>query len=320
MRCYFAPMEGVTGWVFRQAHHRYFGGVKKYFLPFYSPTHDRNFTAREMRDLLPEHNAGLPAVPQVLTKVPEDLLWAVERFRDMGYTEVNLNLGCPSGTVVAKGKGSGMLADPESLDRFLDQVFSVRWTQISVKTRLGIRDPEEFYKILAVFDRYPICELTVHVRVQKDFYREKARGEWFRYAVEHTSLPLCYNGDLVSAADCAGFGRAYPDVPVMLGRGLVSDPALARKANGGPPADRESLRAFHDEVYHGYCADFGSARNAVSRMKELWFYLVSLFEVDPKLEKAMKRSASPSEYEGLADRILAESPLRRDAAPGWLIR
>ena len=124
MNYYFAPLEGVTGSEFRRAHHRWFPGVDAYYMPFLSPTQDHVFTPRELRNVLPEHNQGFRAVPQLLTKNPEDFLWCAGELAAMGYGEVNLNLVCPSGTVTAKGKGAGMLARPEELDCFLDTVFS----------------------------------------------------------------------------------------------------------------------------------------------------------------------------------------------------
>ena len=144
MRHYFAPMEGLTDSVYRRLHHKYFPGVDRYYMPFFSPTVHRQLTQRESRELPEADSVDFAAVPQVLTKVPEDFLWASEVIRDRGYDEVNLNLGCPSGTVTAKGKGSGMLADPEDLDRFLDAVFSKCPIAVSVKTRLGMQLPEEF--------------------------------------------------------------------------------------------------------------------------------------------------------------------------------
>ena len=162
MRYDFAPMEGITGFLFRQLHHQYFPGVDRYYIPFLSPTQDHTFTPRELREVLPENNQGLEVVPQLLTKSPEDFLWAAGELSAMGYQTVNLNLGCPSGTVVAKGKGAGMLRCPEDLERFLDTVFSRAPCAVSVKTRLGLSDAAEFGPILEIYNRYPISELIVH--------------------------------------------------------------------------------------------------------------------------------------------------------------
>ena len=162
MRYYFAPLEGVTDSVYRRLHHQYFGGVDRYYMPFFSPTVHRCLSHKEDRELPQADSVPFHAVPQVLTKISADFLWAAEICRDRGYDEVNLNVGCPSGTVVAKGKGAGMLADPVELDRFFDEIFAASPIPVSVKTRLGIADPAEFPALLEVFNRYPIKELTIH--------------------------------------------------------------------------------------------------------------------------------------------------------------
>lgn len=198
MRYYFAPMEGLTDSIYRRLHHRHFGGVHRYYMPFISPTVHRSLTNREDRELPVADSESFTAVPQLMTKVAEDFLWAAQQCADRGYTEVNLNTGCPSGTVVAKKKGAGMLEDLDSLDRFLDGIFAASPLPISVKTRLGLADSEEFLRILEVFNRYPIAELTVHPRVRKQFYSGEVDMEMFRYAAKNSRNRLCYNGDITS--------------------------------------------------------------------------------------------------------------------------
>ena len=318
MRCDYAPMEGITNYLCRNAHHRYFGGVDRYFMPFVSPCKDHVFTKRELRDIIPEHNEGVPVVPQLLTRVPEDFLWAAKELKAMGYREVNLNLGCPSGTVVAKGKGSGLLASAEELDRFLDAIFSGTDLILSVKTRLGLRQEEEFGPLLEVYNRYPIACLTIHPRVQKDFYRGAVRMEAFRAALAMSRNPVCYNGDLVTAEKCQRLEAAFPGLDgVMLGRGLVGDPALGRKLRGGEATDKETLRAFHDTLYAGYCEAFGSAHSAMSRMKEMWFYLIGLFADSGRQAKALRKADTPQKYERQVAEIFRDLPLRQDNLGLW---
>ena len=314
MKIAFAPMEGLTGALYRQAHCRWFGGVDRYFIPFITPTQDHRFTKRELREILPEHNGGLTAVPQLLVRRAEDFLWAAGELAAMGYPEINLNLGCPSGTVVAKGKGSGFLGLPEELERFLDTVFDAAPCAVSIKTRLGLREPEEFGPLLALFQRYPLAELIVHPRVQKDMYKNPPRRAYFARALADSPFPVCYNGDLYTVPALEAFQAEFPAAErIMLGRGLAGDPALARKAEGGPAAGREELRAFHDQVYEGYAGAFGSRRNAMLRMKEVWFYLIHLFEGGEKLDKQMRRSRGPAAYEDIQARMLSELPLRESS-------
>ena len=314
MEYYFAPLEGITGAVFREAHNRCFGGVDAYYMPFLSPTRDRVFTPRDLRNVAPEHNRGFRGVPQLLTREPEDFCWAANALYDMGYDEVNLNLGCPSGTVTAKGKGAGLLADPDGLERLLEGIFAGVRGKISVKTRLGMNDPEEFPRLLELFSRYPISLLILHPRVRADFYKGSVRMDWFRYAADHYRGSLCYNGGLVTPGGCARFQGEYPAISrVMMGRGLLADPALARKMKGGPPASREELRDFHEQLYRRYLELFSGVRNTVFHMKELWSYLCRLFEGDGRLFKQIKKAQDGAAYESAVEQIFRTLPLREGA-------
>ena len=313
-----APMEGLTTVCYRQALHRWFGGVDRYYTPFLTPTQDHRFPKRELREVLPEHNEGMHTIPQLLTCKAEDFLWAANALADMGYREVNLNLGCPSGTVVAKGKGSGFLANPEKLDQFLEEVFTYVKCAVSVKTRLGVKDPEEFPALLEIFRKYPLAQLIVHPRVQKDMYKNIPRMAFFAAAQEDSPFPVCYNGDLYTPAAVEQLLRQFPAVEqVMLGRGLAGDPALARRCKGGAPAGREELEGFVTQIYEGYAAAFDSRRNAMLRMKEVWFYLIHLFEGGDKLSKAIKKARDPLDYEGAVRLVFRELPLAPQLHPRW---
>ena len=300
----FAPMEGITGYVFRNAHHRHFHGIKEYYTPFISPNQTRKLTPRELNDVIPEHNEGIPLIPQILTNRAEDFLSLCQDLSSYGYDTVNLNLGCPSGTVTAKGKGSGMLRDPAVLDAFLDAVFSHAEGPISVKTRLGVSSPDEFAAILDIYDRYPICELTIHPRVMRQLYRGQADRAAFAEALPRCTMPVCYNGDVTTPEELHALETQFPQLSgIMIGRGFIADPALLRRARGGTGASREELRGYLDDLYHGYTELFGSAGCAVSRMKAHWFYLIHRFAGSEKLEKQLRKAREPWEYEVLVNQI-----------------
>lgn len=314
MRYDFAPMEGITGALFRRLHHQFFPGVDRYYMPFLSPTRDHVFTPRELREILPENNPDAEVIPQLLTKVPEDFLWAAGELAAMGYQTVNLNLGCPSGTVVAKGKGSGMLADPSALDAFLDAVFSRAPCAVSVKTRLGLSDPEEFGPLLEIYNHYPLAELIVHPRVQKDGYRHPVRLEAFAPILAASRHPVCFNGGLVTTQDCRDLvGRFSGICGVMIGQGLVANPALVRQIRGGPGADWETLRAFHEALFGGYSQLFGSAHNAMMRMKELWAYLIRLFRDSGPYAKRLRKARDPQTFSQAVDAVFQELELLPEA-------
>ena len=314
MRYYFAPMEGITDSIYRRLHHKYFPGVDRYYMPFISPTIHRQLTHKEDRELPLADSVDFTAIPQVLTKVPEDFLWAAQVCADRGYKEVDLNVGCPSGTVVSKGKGSGMLRSPEELDRFLDAVFSATPLPISVKTRLGIENPEEFPALMEVFNRYPMTELTVHPRVRKDFYKEPVREEWFQYAYENAKMPLCYNGNLCTKAQMDTVAAKYPKVEsLMIGRALIGDPGLICPQG----TTREALKAFHDELMEEYIVVFGSARNAMFRLKENWGFLHLRFENTEKLWKNLRKTTDINEYRSITNEIFQTLPLAEELQVHW---
>lgn len=305
MRYYFAPMEGLTDSIYRRAHHAHFSGVDRYYMPFLSPTIHRTLTHREDRELPMADSVAFTAVPQVLTKVAEDFLWAAQVCRDRGYEEVNLNVGCPSGTVVSKGKGSGMMRDLDHLDRFLEEIFQSSVLPISVKTRLGIENPDEFPAILEIYNRYPIKELTIHPRVRKQFYNGSVNMELFRYAVENCKNPLCYNGDITSIEQLEALAREFPSVDaVMIGRGLVADPGLLC---GG--TDVKALEAFMNELLETYTVEFGGARNAMFRLKENWGLLHPRFEGVDKLWKKLRKTTDLEEYKAITAEIFHTLPL-----------
>lgn len=318
MRYYFAPMEGVTGAVYRRTHRAFFPGVDKYFLPFITPTSTGKLTPRQWREVAPAENEGVPAVPQLLTKRADDFIWCANALFALGYDEVNLNLGCPSGTVTAKGKGAGFLGDPDGLDRFFDAVFAACTGRISVKTRLGLHDPAEFDRLYAVYHRYPICELTIHPRVRQDFYKGAVREGDFAAAYENARLPLVYNGDLVCEDDVRAAACRYPDLSaLMLGRGLIADPSMVLRLRGGARADKRTLQAFHDALYEGYCTRMGDRRVATLRMKELWFYHLNLYADSEKCGKAIKKAQTPAEYEQAAAALFDRCDLLERAVPRW---
>ena len=275
-------------------------------MPFLSPTIHRTLTHKEDRELPVADSVPFTAVPQILTKVSEDFLWAARVCADRGYDEVNLNIGCPSGTVVSKGKGSGMLRDVNALDAFLDAVYRESPLSVSVKTRLGLESPDEFPAILEVLNRYPIKELTIHPRVRKQFYDGNVHMAMFDYAVANSRNPLCYNGDILSLSQAEALQRRYPAVEaVMIGRGLIADPGLLR---GG--TDKESLEGFLTELLEVYEVEFGGSRNAMFRMKENWGFLHSRFEGSDKLWKALRKTTDVSEFKSLSAQILHTCPFR----------
>ncbi len=287
----FAPMEGIGTCYYRRIHHRFFpDGLDRFYTPFLSVHPYLAFRKRDLREIVPKETdtdeditIREMTVPQILAKNSQEIVWAVKKLSGHGFKEINLNLGCPSGTVVKKGGGAGMLADKDRLERTLDEVFSDpdftdTGTSLSVKTRLGIEDVDEFRDILKIFNRYSVKEVVVHPRLLSEQYRGRPHRDVFSWALEHSRIPLAYNGDLFTADDIRAFRDRFPQVShIMLGRGIVSDPALAREAAGGPGLALSELKSFVDELTKEYTEILDNDAQLLLKLKELWFYMGALF-------------------------------------------
>lgn len=308
-----APMEGLTGYVYRQAHRRFYPGLTRYYTPFLSPVKDRALTTRDKNEVLPEHNRDVPVTPQILTRSLDDLLWCAHLLREMGYGEINLNLGCPSATVVSKGKGAGFLREPDAIAALLDGFFSAdTGVRLSVKTRLGMEDPADFECLLEVYNRFPLSELIVHPRVRTDLYKRPTRPEYAALALRESRAPVCYNGDLFSRADVDALAGRFAGLQrAMLGRGLLASPGLLTG-----DADAARLRAFHDALLEGYARQLSGEQNVLYRLKELWFYLRYSFISPEKYFKRIKKSGSLREYLAVIDELFERCPL--DPAPCFI--
>ncbi len=310
MNIYFAPMEGLSGYIYRNAHHVCFNHIDKYFSPFVSVNESGNFKKRELEDLAPEHNGDLVLIPQLLANKTSEFVLFAERIKQMGYKEINLNLGCPSGTVVAKNKGSGFLAKTAELDAFLYGIFAWGGTGISIKTRIGKEHPDEFYELIEIFNKYPIKELTIHPRIQKDFYKNKPNMELFRYALNHSKNPLCYNGNLFTANQYQEFSTGYPGVKsVMLGRGLLVNPGLSKEIKATAKADKSTIMTFHDMIYSEYKKVLPGDVTILYKMKEIWFYLALLFTNHDKYARKIRKSTRLSDYDAAVSSLFREQDL-----------
>ena len=329
---YFAPLEGITGYLYRNIYHEYFGeGIDKYFTPFIVPTGGGFTKNRSMKDVLPEHNQGIPIVPQLLCNNAEDFIALSEKLMEFGYEEVNLNLGCPYRTVVSKGRGSGFLSKTKELEAFLDRIFTgcEGKIEISIKTRIGLDGAYEWEDLLKLYNQYPLKELIIHPRIQKDFYQNKPNMEAFEKALAESQNPLCYNGDIFTKAGYLAFQEKYPQVDcIMLGRGLLVNPGLLREIRKGKAMTKEELKAFHDRIYKEYRILMREDKNTLFKMKELWNYMQYLFvthefllgEAEDKNTTALKyikkirKAQRAAEYEAAVIGLFGECDIREGAS------
>ena len=312
MRIYFAPLEGIGGFLYRNAYFTYFDHADKYFAPFIATSQHGIRTKKEIRDILPENNTGVPLVPQLLVNKTKEFNDYAQYISSMGYREINLNLGCPSRTVVTKHKGSGLLAFPDELQILLDGIFANPVVDISIKTRLGTDSPDEFYDLMRLFQDYPISELIIHPRTQKEGYSGKPHLDVFAAALKESRCPVCYNGDICTVDDYRSLCHMFPDVKaVMIGRGSLKDSGLIKKLKTGEETDMETLILFHDCLFENYKAAFSGERPVLFKMKELWTYLGEQFPGTEKLQKKIRKAQRFSDYRGLVYEIFQSRPERK---------
>lgn len=308
MKYYFAPLEGISGYIYRNAYEKFFpNNIDKYFTPFIVPNQSKSLKTKEFRDVLPENNNGLNIIPQILTNNSEGFIATCKKLKQLGYDEVNLNLGCPSGTVVSKFRGSGFLGKREELDNFLDEIFKIQDMKISIKTRLGVDSADEFYEIMKIYDKYPMEELIIHPRTRQDFYGNKPNMEMFKDALKSSKNTICYNGDIFSVKDYEKFIEECPSVDrIMIGRGSLANPGLINEIKGKGVVDKNILKEFHDEVCMGYKEILSGDINVLFRMKELWSYMIGMFEDSEKVAKKIKKERMLSEYNVIISKLFAE--------------
>jgi dihydrouridine synthase len=296
MNIYLAPLEGITGNIFRSAQAKYFGGIDKYFTPFISPTDKGKLSTKTKNDILPENNKNQNLIPQILTNNSQGFITMCKVLEQYGYEEFNLNLGCPSGTVVSKGRGSGFLAYPDELDKFLEEIFKSDY-KISIKTRIGKESPDEFYKLLDIYNKYPMTELIIHPRTRSDMYKNQPNWEIYKYAAEHSKNKLCYNGDIFTSDDYKKFMVEFPNTEnIMVGRGVVRNPSLPAILKGKGKLNIDNLKEFYNEIYREYEKLLSGTMPLLYKLKELAIYITESFEDNKKILKKIKKAKNINDF------------------------
>ena len=310
MKYYLAPMEGITGYIYRNTYEKYFHNVDKYFTPFIIPNKSRSLKTKELIDVLPENNKNMTIVPQILTNSSYEFITTSKKLKELGYNEVNINLGCPSSTVVSKGKGSGFLAKKDELNKFLDEIFKMNDIRISIKTRIGKDNYEEFYDLLKIYNNYPCEELIIHPRTQKDYYRNKPNKDIYKYAISESSNTLCYNGDIFTLEDYNKLLKSFPEIDnIMLGRGILVNPGLMDEIKFNKELNKNVLKNFHDEILEEYTEFFEHEKGALFKMKELWSYMIYIFSDGKSYLKGIRTSQSLTEYKEVVHKLFQEQEI-----------
>lgn len=316
MQLYFAPLEGVAGFVYRNAQIDIFGGANKYFAPFVSPSHNPKMKGKEIRDILPENNRkGVKLVPQILANNPEYFIRGAKQIHEMGYKEINFNAGCPSGTVVSKEKGAGFLRNTEKMEVFFDKVFECIEKErldfkISVKTRIGMESAEEFVEILDIYNKYPFQEIIIHPRTKKQMYKEEPDMEAFNYAVKKSNNKVCYNGNIYTVEDYEKIVSQFNIDLVMIGRGILQNPNLFNEIAGEDKINIKQIGEFHERLYCDYKERILSEKQVLFKMKEVWNYLSYNFNEQHKCIKLIRKTQNFLQYDKAVNEILSNLLLK----------
>lgn len=303
-----APLHGVTGRVFRRAYLAAFPGFDSVMAPFILSVRVDRAKETHFKDLSPREEGGLPLVPQILGNDAEGFLATARVLADLGYPELNWNLGCPYPMVADKGRGSGLLPHPDRITRFLDEVCPRLGPALSVKLRLGRRDPGEILALMPVLNAYPLSRLILHARLGIQMYKGEVDLEGFGRAAALCAHRLAYNGDITSLETFEALRARFPAVQEwMIGRWALHNPFLPARIKGlAPPADPlGEIRSFHAELYRGYRAVLFGPAHVLDKMKEVWTYLGRNIRGAAKDLEALPRAKTLETYEATVERIFA---------------
>ncbi len=298
---YLAPLEGCTEIEFRNVFTKHFGGVDAAVAPFVSLMHHDADEKRRSWDIPHASEQRMITIPQFMGRNIKDFNHLYAWIKYMGYDELNWNLGCPSKRVVRRGRGCGMLKFPDEIRFFLDGVFNHADIKFSIKTRLGLESPDEFYQLFEIYNQYPIKEIILHPRIGSQMYRGEVRHDYFKECLKLSKNELVYNGDINSVADFNQIREMYPAIKkIMIGRGLLKDPFLAEKINGGfsivMAFDRDRFFAFHQELYQVFEGKFRDKSEILGKMKDYWRYFSYQFDERNEVFKFIARSKDISAF------------------------
>lgn len=314
-KIYYAPFQGITTHVFRGVYARHFQGVDKLYTPYFA-----NFAVgcslspAKLKALKHQFENGIEVIPQVLSKSADEIIWLAQCCQEMGFSELNWNIGCPYPQVANKKRGSGILPYPEMVDEILQKVMQEVKIAFSIKCRLGYLSASEMDHLIPVFNRYPIHELTIHARIGKQLYTGHPDWDSFSAAASLIKAPLVYNGDIFSADDFNLFHERFSEIQlIMLGRGLLSDPLLPARIKGIllPIDHRELIRRFIDDLYFTYRKERDDNPSVLNAMKEYWAYLAESFDEPVKVFRKIRKARHFNDYEDAVKRVFDQHELKR---------
>lgn len=306
-----APMRGITTRHYRKAFVRHFQGLDIEMAPFIPTVSAERINPKLLKDVLPENSSGLPLIPQIIGNKAADFLQMTFALNELGYDEVNWNMGCPHKPIRKKKRGAGLLPHPDLVDSILNRVCEKSPCRISVKVRLGVSDKSELMKMIPVLNNYPLSEVIVHPRTAEQMYDGTVDLDAFEDAFQSMEHPVCYNGDINDLAFFKSLEKRFPTIGrYMLGRGLLANPFLCEVIKSGNPNTDNAIQrisAFHDDVLSSYEAVLHGDQPVLGKMKEFWTYQSVHLSNGAKMFKKLKKARTLSSYRSIVCAFLQEA-------------
>lgn len=297
-----SPLQGFTDFRFRNAQNKFFGGIDTFYAPYIRLNGKLIIKSSYERDLLPENNSSLECIPQIITNDADEFLFVAKYVQELGYKELNWNLGCPYPMVTKCGMGSGLISDSEKIRQILDKVHSESDIIVSMKMRLGYDTTTEILDVLPILDTFPIKNIAIHARIGKQLYKGGVHLDAFQNCVDTTKHKLYYNGDITTVAKFKEMQERFPTINhFMIGRGLISDPFLPSMIKNNttehPKNKLHLFEEFHDTLYESYSQSLSGATHILLKMHHLWEYFAATFSNPHKVEKNIRKAKSLKNYE-----------------------
>lgn len=304
-----APIQGMTTACYRNAFARIFGGIDEYYTPFISTAEMKKVTPLLLKDLLPECNNSISKlIPQLISNNGEHFRFFSSAITNLGYNEINWNIGCPYPMVRRKKKGSGILPFPDMIRNFLDIACADNSYTVTVKMRLGLHDAEEGMKVIEVLNDYPLGGVIIHARTGIQMYTGNVDLDSFGTLASACKHEITYNGDIFSYDDFIRISSEFPNIKnFMLGRGALRDPFLPSHIKGNliPTENKMGMiKELHDEVYAYNKSVLSGEKHLCDRMKEFWIYMSVHTDMDGKLMKLVKKCTTSIEYSEVTGQVL----------------
>ena len=313
---YLAPLRGFTDYIYRNTLTGHFDGFDGALAPFIPTVTADRFKPSHFKDILPGNNPTLPIVPQIIGNQSADFTNLAVRLFDLGYTSVNWNLGCPFPMVAKKHRGSGLLPYPERIDAFLEKTVSSIPNRLSIKTRLGRRTINDIFKLMPIFNRYPLEEIIIHPRTGIQMYDGKTDFDTFERCLAQSVHRVIYNGDITDLKTFQDVFARFEDIDGwMIGRGAVTNPFLPAiiKAGRDDISNKvEKFKQFYDELFEQYRQVFSGPGHLLNRMKGFWTYFSKSFQNSRKIAKKVHRTQKMHHYMKIVDRFFAEEAQWKD--------